>query len=203
MNYSAILEALNQASLFELYRLNTAIGNQLDDPARINAVKQALRAGQTVRWFNSVENRLVEASLLRINRTRADVRNLGDGKHWTIPFYLINLEGQDVEIASRQRNTLDRNSLKVGDRVAFKDRAGHERFGQVVKLNPKSAAVQVGPARWRVAYSLLAPVIDGDLGVETQALAGQWTHIGEERTGGLEHALPHSESLLDNDGNDK
>jgi hypothetical protein len=182
MNFTAILDALGQASLFELYRLNVAIGNQLDDPKRIAAVKQALRVGQTLRWFNSTENRLVEAKLLRMNRTRAEVRNVADGKPWTIPFYLIDLEGQDVAIATRKRQALDRNSLRVGDRVGFKDRHGQERFGLVVKLNPKSASVQVDGMRWRVGYGLLLPVIDGHLGETMEALPGEWIAITEEKT---------------------
>jgi hypothetical protein len=180
MNYNAVLEALNQASLFELHRLNAAIRNQLDDPARIQAAKQALRVGQILSWFDAQENRLVDARLLKMNRTRALVENLSDGKRWTIPFYLINLEGQDVEIAAQKRRTLDRNSLKVGDRVAFKDRRGQELFGQVLKLNPKTAAVQVGRARWRVAYSLLAPVIDGALGSDNDLLPGHWERVDDD-----------------------
>lgn len=179
MNYTSILEALDQASLFELYRLDVAIKHQLEDPARLLAVKQALRPGQTLTWFHSKENRLMEARLLELNRTRALVQNSADGKRWTIPFYLINLDGQDVEIAARQRRGLDRNSLKVGDRVAFRDRQGREQFGQVVKLNPKSASVQVGQTRWRVSYSLMAPVIDGDLGADALALPGSWTRISD------------------------
>ena len=179
MNYNLILEELGQASLFELYRLNAAIGNQLDDPTRIAAVKRALTVGQTLRWFDRDANRLVEAKLLRINRTRAEIQNIADGKPWTIPFYLIDLEGEDVAIAARKRQALDRNSLRVGDGVAFKDRHGQERFGQVVKLNVKSASVQVGAGRWRVGYSLLAPVIDGVVGSAMDALPGQWTEIAE------------------------
>ena len=180
MNYNAVLEALNRASLFELHRLNVAIRNQLDEPARIQAVKRALRVGQTLSWFDEQANRLVDARLLKMNRTRALVENLGDGKRWTIPFYLINLDGQDVEIAARKQRTLDRNSLKVGDRVAFKDRRGQELFGQVLKLNTKTAAVQVGGTRWRVGYGLLAPVIDGDLGGDDGLLPGQWERVDED-----------------------
>ena len=179
MNYSSILEALNQASLFELYRLDVAIKNQLEDPSRLLAVKQALRPGQTLTWFDSKANRLVEARLLEVNRTRALVQNSLEGKRWTIPFYLINLDGQDVEIAARQRRGVDRNSLKVGDRVVFEDRQGREQFGQVLKLNPKSASVQVGPTRWRVGYGLMAPVIDGALGADDLALPGSWTRISD------------------------
>jgi hypothetical protein len=68
--------------------------------------------------------------------------------------------------------------------VGFKDRQGLERFGQVVKLNPKTASVQVDAMRWRVGYSLLVPVIDGDLGDGVEALPGQWIEIAEEESGG-------------------
>ncbi len=180
MNYTEVMDALGQASLFELYRLNAAISNQLDDPKRVRAVKQALRVGQTVRWFDYVENRLQEATLLRINRTRAEIRNLGDGKRWSIPFYQIDLDGADVTIATQKRQAIDRNRLSVGDRVAFKGRDGQERFGEVVKLNTKTAAVQVGTVRWRVGYGLLATVIDGALGEivdDPLALPGVWSRV--------------------------
>ena len=202
MNYTAILEALGQASLFQLSRLNAAISNQLDDPARIAAVKRVLRVGQTVRWFDTTENRLVEARLLRMNRTRAEVQNVADGKRWTIPFYMIDLEDQDVAIAPRKRQALDRNSLRVGDRVGFMDRQGQERFGQVVKLNPKSASVQVDAMRWRVAYGLLVAVIDGDLGDATQALPGQWIAITDAETSDSSSSLPRQPSLFEGDDSD-
>lgn len=190
MNYNAILEALNQASLFQLYRLNVAVSNLIDDPVRLNAAKRSLRVGQTVRWFDNTENRVVEAKLLRINRTRAAVQNITDGKHWNIPYYLIDLEGEDVAITTQKRQAFDRNSLRVGDQVGFKDRHGHERFGQVVKLNPKSAAVQVGTVRWRVGYSLLVPVIDGVLGDGMEVLPGQWTRVTDEGRGVFFPARP-------------
>jgi hypothetical protein len=180
MNYAEVLAALDEASLFQLYRLNAAINNQLDDPKRVRAVKQALRVGQTVRWFDSVDNRLQEATLLRINRTRAEIQNLGDGKRWSIPFYQIDLDGADVTIATQKRQPIDRNRLSVGDRVAFKGRDGHERFGEVVKLNTKTASVQVGTVRWRVSYGLMAPVIDGALGDlvdDPLALPGVWRKV--------------------------
>jgi len=147
-----------------------------------------------LRWFDSTENRLVEATLLRMNRTRAQVQNLADGKPWTIPFYLIDLEGQDVAIAARKRQALDRNSLRVGDRVTFKDRHDQERFGQVVKLNTKTAAVQVGTVRWRVGYGLLVPVIDGALGIGVDVLPGQWTEITEEEMRDCAASTPASPS---------
>jgi hypothetical protein len=38
MNYTEVMDALDRASLFELYRLNTAISNQMDDPLALPGV---------------------------------------------------------------------------------------------------------------------------------------------------------------------
>ncbi|RKT46500.1 hypothetical protein [Thiocapsa rosea] len=92
----------------------------------------------------------------------------------------IDLDGADVTIATQKRQAIDRNRLSVGDRVAFKGRDGQERFGEVVKLNTKTASVQVGTVRWRVGYGLLAPVIDGALGDlvdDPLALPGVWSRV--------------------------
>lgn len=169
MDYGQVLEALNRASLFELYRLSVAIGNQLTDPSRLAAVKRALHAGQQIEWFVAEENRLVRGKILELRRTRALVQQAEDGSRWTIPFHLINLDGHETEIAPQPARPLDRNRIKVGDGVAFKDRSGQEHFGEVVKLNPKTAAVLVGRTRWRVAYALLSAVIDGERGDDDEA----------------------------------
>jgi len=38
----------------------------------------------------------------------------------------------------------------VGDYVGFIDNEGQQVFGQVTKLNPKTAGVLVGKVKWRV-----------------------------------------------------
>lgn len=165
MNYSQILEALSKASLFELYRLQQAIRRSLEDPARLRQIKNSLRVGQDIEYFEAEENRLIEATIVELKRTKVLVKNRHDGELWNIPFYLINLDRTDVAI-SNSSGKLDRNSLKVGDKVAFKDRKGNEQFGEVVKLNPKTAGVLVGTTRWKVSYGLLSSVIEGELGRE-------------------------------------
>ena len=172
MNYSKILAELNSASLFELYRLEQAIGRSLEDPVRIREIKDSLTVGQDIEYFDAEENRLVEASIIELKRTRALVKNRHDGALWNIPFYHINLDHADVSI-SGSTGKLDRNSLKVGDKVAFKDRKGNELFGEVIKLNQKTAGVLVGTARWKVGYSLLSSIIEGELGSETNLIEGQ------------------------------
>ncbi len=172
MNYSKILDELNNASLFELYRLEQAIRHSLEVPIRTKNIKDSLKVGQDIEYFDAEENRLVEATIIELKRTRALVRNRDDGKLWNIPFYHINLDHADIAI-SGSRGKLDRNSLKVGDKVAFKDRNGNERFGEVIKLNQKTAGVLVGTTRWKVGYSLLSLIIEGELGSETNLIEGQ------------------------------
>jgi hypothetical protein len=172
MNYSKILDELNRASLFELYRLEQAIRRSLEDPVRVKNIKDSLKVGQDIEYFDAEENRLVEASIIELKRTRALVKNRHDGKRWNIPFYHINLDHADIAI-SGSKGKLDRNSLKVGDKVAFKDRKGNELFGEVIKLNQKTAGVLVGVVRWKVSYALLSLVIEGELGIEMNLIEGQ------------------------------
>ena len=45
MDYAQLLEALNNASTFDLFRLNTIIDRELDSHERIHRVKNALTIG--------------------------------------------------------------------------------------------------------------------------------------------------------------
>jgi len=173
MNYSKILEELNNASLFELYRLEQAIRRSLEDPVSITKIKDSLKVGQDIEYFEADENRLIEARIVELKRTRVLVKNRHDGKLWTIPFYFINLDEADVAISS-PTGKLDRNSLKIGDKVAFKDRKGNELFGEVIKLNPKTAGVLVGTTQWKVGYRLLSSIIEGELGSDTNVIEDQF-----------------------------
>ena len=172
MNYSKILEELNNASLFELYRLEQAIRRSLEDPARIRKIKDSLKVGQNIEYFDAEENRLVEARIVELKRTRALVKNRHDEALWDIPFYHINLAHADVSI-SRSTGNLDRNTLKVGDKVAFTDKQGNELFGEVIKLNQKTAGVLVGTTRWKVSYRLLSSIIEGERGNDSNVIEGQ------------------------------
>jgi len=172
MDYSTILNELNNASLFELYRLNVAIRQQLEDPIRMSSVKKSLRTGQLIKYFDSTENKLIDATILELKRTKVLVENKHDGELWNIPYYHINVDNIDTNIQATSKRTINRNNLKVGDKVCFKDKKGNELFGEVIKLNPKTAGVLVGQVKWRVAYSLLLPIIDGEVGSDNNLLEG-------------------------------
>lgn len=171
MDYTLVIEQLRSASLFDLYRLRAALTLVLEDPERIEQVRARLRPGMAVTYFDEAQNRLVEATVRELHRTRLLVENRRDGKLWSIPFGAVNVEGVDADlrVGTAGPQGLDRSRLKVGDAVGFRDRQNQDMYGRVLALNQKTATILTGDGqRWRVAYQFLFPVIDGneDIGPE-------------------------------------
>ncbi len=162
MDYTHILQELQSASLFDLFRLRVAIEGQLDNPARIAEVRARLRPGMNVRYFDEVQNRLVPARVVELNRTRLVVDNLADGRRWSIRFCAVNLDGVDVDLRPGPTpQPLDRSLLSVGDRVGYRDRQNREAYGRILALNPRTATVLTNDGQqWRVAYALLFKVVE-------------------------------------------
>ena len=184
MDYSRILEELAQASLFDLYRLQVAMGHQLDDPRRIQEIKRQLEPGQEITYFDDQANKLVKARVVRLKRTRLLVENKHDHQRWSVPFCSVNLAGVDTDIRSpANQKGLDKSQLKIGDQVGFRDRQNNELYGQVIRLNRKTATVLVGDAsKWRVAYSLLFPILDGERAVDRNLIEGTVVGSFDEET---------------------
>lgn len=161
MDYAEIIRVLDKASPFELYRLNVAIGNMLNDPKRMAVIRKNLRVGDRVAVFEPEENQTVYARILDVRRTRVLAKREDDGRQWLYPFYMLNLHESDVSIDNLNRRAgLSRNEVSVGDTLGFRARDGRELYGQVIKLNPKTAKLEVGRQTWSVSYSLLFKVLE-------------------------------------------
>lgn len=162
MDYSKILVALKQASLFDLYRLRVAIDHQLEAPQHITKIKRRLKIGQIISYFDDMENRLIEAKIIKFKRTRLLVENIHDKHQWSIPFYWINLDDVDTDIAASPQMGLEKSQLKVGDTVRFQDRQNNDVYGKIIRLNQKTVTLKTDAnVQWRVAYGFLHLVIDG------------------------------------------
>ena len=161
MDFDLIVSQLDQATAFDLYRLHAAVGRLMDDPRRLDAIKRSLHPGMEVSYFDARKNRLFPARILEIRRTRAVVQPVPTGERWAVPMFAINLQGAHTDIAPGKTG-LDRLLLKIGDAVGFPDKDGNDRFGQVIKLNPKRAKIDTGQGVWAVPYSMLFPVVDGE-----------------------------------------
>ena len=166
MNYTEILKELNQASLFDLHRLQSAIYQELLNPKRNNLIKARLKIGQSISYFEPQLNALVDAIIIKIQKTRCSVRNVNDNTTWNLPFYYLNINDVDTDIQLTHNAVgIPRNSLKVGAKVGFKDKNNNDLFGEVIRLNPKTATVRINEhCRWLVNYDNLFYVIEGELG---------------------------------------
>jgi hypothetical protein len=163
MDYAQTVEDfLKNASLFDLYRLQVAINHALESPQRNQAIRDRLRPGQEITYFDWKENRLIEAKVIELRRTRLLVENKHDGQRWTIPLYWVNVDGIDPGTQTLSEHLgLDRSQLRLGDRVGFKDRQNNDVYGEVIRLNRKTATISVEDGtQWRVPYSLLFPVVE-------------------------------------------
>lgn len=160
MNYSEIIQQLNNASGFDLYRLKQALGKMLDDPRYIAEVKKRVRVGDAIRYFSARHNKEIQANVIKFNPTQIEVMHLDDGEHWLIPYTSVNLYQVDARIHENNKKGLTRNEVAIGDRVGFVgSRDGIERYGEVIRLNPKTITMLVGDVQWRVGYTLLFKII--------------------------------------------
>ncbi|MBF0177250.1 MAG: hypothetical protein HQL63_10460 [Magnetococcales bacterium] len=164
MDYSELLHALQNASLFDLYRLRVGIDGMLEKPERLSAVKQRLRPGMAISYFSGRENRLVDAVVEEIHRTCLYARDKADGRRWSVPLYAVNVDQVSTDIHPQQgQGRLEKNLLKVGERVGFQDRHRRELYGKIIQLNQKTASILTGDGlRWRVSYNLLFKVMEGE-----------------------------------------
>ena len=163
MDYSKIVKTLETASTFDLYRLQVAIGHLLEEPKRLKAIRRRLKPGQDITYFDRGENRLVEARVIKLKQTRILVERKDNRERWDIPFYWVNLENVETDLPfSPNVVGLDKSHVRIGDRVGFETREGEILYGAVIRLNRKTVTLAVdGEGQWRVAYSLLFPVIEG------------------------------------------
>lgn len=163
MDYTELLNQLRQASLFDLYRLSTAIDRELENPQQISAIKQKLRLGMELNYFDRVQNRSIKARLVALRQKQAVIFDLEQKKDFLIPYYMLNVDRIDTTIHEKT-NTLTANNLKVGDRVGFNSE-GRDFVGIVHRLNHKTATVYTTNTgqKWRVSYSYLHRIHDAEI----------------------------------------
>jgi hypothetical protein len=163
MDYSKIIENLKQASLFDLYRLSVAIDHQLENPQRIAEVKKHIKPGQTISYFEPTENRLIEAKVINLKRTQLLVENTHDQQRWTIPLYWVNLDEVNTDIISSSGKRLHKSQLRVGDMIGFRNRQNVDVYGEIIRLNQKTATIKTDSNKeWLVGYEWLRLIIDGE-----------------------------------------
>ncbi len=162
MNYTEVLNALRQASAFDLYRLRAAIDRTLDEPKWNRAINTALHVGQQVEYFDARDNRVYSGVVLELRQKTALLLRKDAAQRWLIPYAAINLDGVDSTIRDNPTHGLGRHEVAVGDMVGFYDHDQRQRNGRIIRLNDKTVTIITQDQRWRVAYALLHRIMDGD-----------------------------------------
>ncbi|WP_108652004.1 hypothetical protein [Dongshaea marina] len=159
----SLLHKLSDATSFELYRLKALIDAELADPVRIEALHRVLQVGQRLHYYDSQQRLQIPCELIEIRNKYLRVKELaGAGREVTIPGYMLNLDGQSVEPSFVVKQPLGRHQLSVGERVGFHDKKGQPHYGVIERLNHKTVTLKTDQGRWRVAYSYLFSVVDGE-----------------------------------------
>lgn len=160
-----IIESLKQVSLFELFKIKHFINKILDDPIKLQEIRNTLHLKQEVKYFDTSLNCEITAIIEKINKSTVFARNINDGKYWTIPFYMLNVTGIQSELKN-PNGKVDRLTLKVGESVGFVNHIDNEEFyGIVVRLNQKTATVKLSTGEfWRVYYKSLFYVMNSNKG---------------------------------------
>jgi hypothetical protein len=162
VDYTELLNQLQQASLFDLYRLSVAIDRELENPQQINAVKRKLRLGMELYYFDRIQNRAINARLVALRQKQAVIFDLEQNKDFLVPYYMLNVERVETSIHEKA-NTLTANNLKVGDCVGFNS-DGRDFVGIVQRLNHQTVTVHTNTGqKWRVSYSYLHRIHDAEI----------------------------------------
>jgi len=162
MNYTNIMEELEKASLFDLYRLQHAISNEIDNPNKIKQIKNLLHEGQIVSHYNGRLNKLEDIEIITMNKNNCVVRQLSNDKLWTSPYASINIDNIDIDINTNQKTGLTKNQIAIGEILTFIDNDNNQRYAKVIRLNQKSVTLMVNNEKWRVGYGLLSKNMDID-----------------------------------------
>jgi hypothetical protein len=77
---------------------------------------------------------------------------------------MLNVEKVAAEITySTSPKGMTKNEIRIGDQVGFRSKSNQNVHGKVLRLNPRTVTVFVEPnEQWRVSYSVLYPIIDGE-----------------------------------------
>lgn len=163
VEYDQLVAFLRHASLHEIYRISTAIERELDNPQRILAVKAKIREGDYVEYFDYKTNVLTRARVLKKQQKKVLVQNCDDMKQWVLPYHWLKIDSREINFRNPDKKGLHKNELSVGQWVGFTNsRNGETVVGRIQSLNQKTVSL-ITPqgGQWRVAYSLLYTIIDG------------------------------------------
>lgn len=163
VDYTEILKALENASLFDLYRLSVSMRNRMENPEQILKIQRNIKEGEIISYFDGQSNTLQKAKIIQKNPKYVLIQQIDTSKHWKIPYYMLNLASKNIDVSVSSGKSLTKDDVKVGECAGFESDKG-QITGMIIRRNQKTVTLLTRDnCRWRVSYGSLFKVIDADL----------------------------------------
>jgi hypothetical protein len=169
-----VAQALQQASMVELFALSTLIDRLMSDPARIAQIRLRLHLGQAVRFvdWRDTQMPMRAAKVVALAKDHVSVLEDGANRQWNLPYAAV--EPPTGAASPAQAATpatpppppppagrAQRGDFRSGDKVVFEDRLLQPQFGTIVRINRQTATVHTDDGKaWRVSFPLLRRIVD-------------------------------------------
>ena len=170
-----VVQALQQATLLELFALSTLIDRLMAEPARLSQIRLRLHLGQAVRFLDwrHPQMPLRSAKVVALAKDHASVLEDGANRQWNLPYAAIepttdgtNPAPAPVTAAAptptpRPVAQSKRDNFRSGDKVVFEDRLLQPHVGTIVRINRQTATIHTDDGKaWRVSFGLLRNIVD-------------------------------------------
>lgn len=169
-----VAQALQQASMVELFALSTLIDRLMADPARIAQIRLRLHLGQAVRFvdWRDPQMPMRAAKVVALAKDHVSVLEDGANRQWNLPYAAVEPPtgaASPAQAASHAAtppphnaaSRAQRGDFRSGDKVVFEDRLLQPQFGTIVRINRQTATVHTDDGKaWRVSFPLLRRIVD-------------------------------------------
>ena len=169
-----VAQALQQASMVELFALSTLIDRLMSDPARIAQIRVRLHLGQAVRFvdWRDPQMPMRAAKVVALAKDHVSVLEDGANRQWNLPYAAVEPPtgaASPVQAAPQAApppphlaaGRAQRGDFRSGDKVVFEDRLLQPQFGTIVRINRQTATVHTDDGKaWRVSFPLLRRIVD-------------------------------------------
>lgn len=169
-----VAQALQQASMVELFALSTLIDRLMSDPARMAQIRLRLHLGQAVRFvdWRHPQMPMRAAKVVALAKDHVSVLEDGANRQWNLPYAAVEPPtgaASPTQAAPQAAppppphpaGRAQRADFRSGDKVVFEDRLLQPQFGTIVRINRQTATVHTDDGKaWRVSFPLLRRIVD-------------------------------------------
>ena len=165
-----VAQALQQASMVELFALSTLIDRLMADPARSAQIRLRLHLGQAVRFadWRDPQMPMRAAKVVALAKDHVSVLEDGANRQWNLPYAAVEPPtgaASPTQAAPppppHPAGRAQRADFRSGDKVVFEDRLLQPQFGTIVRSNRQTATVHTDDGKaWRVSFPLLRRIVD-------------------------------------------